>query len=77
VGRDFDCSYCTALPSLQGAPPEVRGNFEHGGCVLLPKEQVELLEDRFLFKKWILSGLEFNEWKLKKRGMITARRFGF
>ena len=32
VDWDFDCSYCSSLVSLEGAPKEVGGSFYCNGC---------------------------------------------
>ena len=32
VGKGFDCSFCTSLTSLEGAPKEVGGGFNCSGC---------------------------------------------
>ena len=34
-GKDFDCSYCKSLTSLEGAPEKVRGDFSCYNCIHL------------------------------------------
>ena len=35
VDRDFDCSFCAHIKTLEGAPKEVNGNFECDHCINL------------------------------------------
>ena len=43
VDKDFECSSCNSLTSLEGAPEKVSGDFYCVYCTSLPKSEVEKL----------------------------------
>ena len=78
----FDCTDCENLKSYKGIPHDVP-NIEVSFCKSISKEEKEEFTDKFLerisqkslsfFRKWLKSGLTFEEFKKKHRGQISSR----
>lgn len=62
----FSCVNCTSLKTLDGISRTI-GGFYCSGCHKLPEEQVELANDKVLFRKWLKSGLTVDEFLMKIR----------
>ena len=50
VDKDFECSSCNSLTSLEGAPEKVSGDFYCVYCTSLPKSEVEKLRANRKYK---------------------------
>jgi hypothetical protein len=76
VTGQFDCSGCLKLESLRGGPQHIGGSIYIDGCTKLPAKEIEIAKDKELFLMWMKSGLDIEEFYVKKRGTIRGRKYG-
>ena len=76
VGRMFKIDGCLKLTTLDFGPEEVGRFLTVKNCPLIPKEQLNIINDKTLMDEWLDSGLMISEFIRDRRGHIKGRKFG-